>query len=429
MPASLLWHRCQATNTGQLPYLKHQGMMSSFLPKKYHANAFGLTLPSLDFRTKVTVEHLTTSKQFVMPPLVPVHQLKTSVKLKNHQGATSGTDPLPKISPGHDYQSKQRLPCLKHQPQPLASSNHRVTAAPPSTKRKRSKTMNEPSVPPHSQTSSSSVPTSKSHIAEVHRSCRRQLKIATDLLGGFDLWPKDVVIKPPSPEDHSNTTDSEKTSDQPYPEIPPKPVPFLKFLSSKKERPILRTSETIILSLIFNNKSRDKPAPSSFAKFISRGTNTNVPWPQNKNTSPGPNHQTRLNARPSPDWPWARTTSVPFLPPKIWETSMPQTTVTWPDHIAEASPGPDYKVKDTFGPSLHPVRPVIIPLPGRNQSGEIPPGINDQATDPWGLYYWFEVSRGQGHQDSSSMNQSSKPEASASKTPVVTVPPLNRVHT
>ncbi|XP_074070437.1 uncharacterized protein LOC141507045 isoform X2 [Macrotis lagotis] len=393
VPPPLPWQKHQTTSTGPLPSLKYQGKIRSLLPKKYHNHNFGLTIPTSNFRPKASVGYPTSSKQFVLPSLVSVHQSKSSVKLKQNLRGTSGTNSVPKISSGRSHQSKQKL------------------------KQKSSKTMKEPLVPPWHHSSTSSVPASQRHASVHHQTHSRRRKIAAALFGGLDLWPKDIIIKLPSPEVHCNTKDTEKKSDQPEPTVQPHPEtpPLLKLPFSKKERPPLTPTETAVLSLTFN-KSRDKLAPSSYTKFISRGTNTYMPWPQNKSTLTGFNHQIRLNARPaSPDFMHcARTKSVPSLPLKIWETSKPQNIVTKLAHVGEASPGPDCKVKNTFGPSSHPVCPFIQE---RNESGEIPP------TDPTkDLYHWSESSKGQGQSDSPSMSQSNDPEASTvSKPPSGTV--------
>uniref|UniRef100_A0A7N4NQI5 Uncharacterized protein n=1 Tax=Sarcophilus harrisii TaxID=9305 RepID=A0A7N4NQI5_SARHA len=378
----------QAVNTGLFPKLKYQGMRRSFLPKKYHKNVS----PSPDFRTKAA-ERPTCSKQFVVPHLMPVHQSKTTVKFKRPHGVTSVTNPLPKISPCRDYRGKPKLPYLKHQPRPLAYTSHRVVTAPPIVKQKRAKIVNKPSGPPLSRTSSSSLPPCQSH-REVHRRPQHRGMITPALLGKLNLWPKNHFTESPSSEDHPKTTDSEKTSDQSdsHPKSPLQTCPF-----SKKERPIHRRSETALLSLTLN---RNKPARPSFTKFISRGTNTYILWPQNKNTLQG-YHQARSTIRsPSDSMIRPRAKSVPSLPLKVWETTVPQTMTTWPDHVAEASPGPDLKVKDTTGPLPPPVQPVITPVPGLVQSNGIPPDLNDPTT----------VSNGLGHQDSTLVSQSGVPE-------------------
>ncbi|XP_074157131.1 uncharacterized protein LOC141561446 isoform X2 [Sminthopsis crassicaudata] len=394
--SSLSRLKSQAVNTGLFPKLKYQGMRRSFLPKKYHKNVS----PSPDIRTKAIAERPTCSKQFVVPHLMPVHQSKTSVKLKRPHGVTSGTNPLPKISSCRDYRAKPKLPYLKHQPRPLLYSNHRVVTAPPIVKQKRPKIVTtKPSAPPLSRTSSSSLPPCPSH-RDVHRRPKHRGRITTALLGKLDLWPKNRVTESPSSEDHAKTTDSEKTSDQSdlHPKPPLQACPF-----SKKERPIHRRSETALLSLTLN---RNKPARPSFTKFISRGTNTYILWPQNKNTSQG-HHQSRSTTRSPPDSTIRpRAKSVPSLPLKTWKTTGPQTMTTWLDQGAKASPGPDFKVKDTIGPLPPPVQPVITPIPGLIQSKEIPPDLNAQTT----------VSSDLGHQDSTLVSQSSVPETTSVST-------------
>ncbi|XP_051841156.1 uncharacterized protein LOC127554005 [Antechinus flavipes] len=394
----------QAVNTGLFPKLKYQGMRRSFLPKKYHKNAS----PSPDFRTKA-VERPTCSKQFVVPHLMPVHQSKTAVKLKRPHGVTSVTNPLPKISPCRDYRGKPKLPYLKHQPRPLAYASHRVVTAPPIVKQKRAKIVSKPSAPPLSRTSSSSLPPCQSH-REVHRRSQHRGRITTALLGKLDLWPKNHVTESPSSEDHAKTTDSEKSSDQS--DLRPKP-PLQTCPFSKKERPIHRRSETALLSLTLN---RNKPARPSFTKFISRGTNTYILWPQNKNTSQG-YHQARSSIRcPSDSMIRPRAKSVPSQSLKVWETTVHQNMTTWPNHVAAASPGLDVKVKDTTGPSPLPVQPVTTPVPGLVQSNEITPDLNDRTT----------VSNGLGHQDATLVSQSGMPQtASVSTTPDVAASSLH----
>uniref|UniRef100_A0A7N4NQM9 Uncharacterized protein n=1 Tax=Sarcophilus harrisii TaxID=9305 RepID=A0A7N4NQM9_SARHA len=419
-PATLPCLKNPATNSVPLPYLNYQ-VTPKPPPYPCHRSHSVLSLPNPDFRTRSNIS-LGTPPKDVKPPLHPKYYTESPVVLKR----------FPKISQGQNYQ-KEELPHLRQKSPALLFPEHRsedlshLKQQPPYLKvspHREAEELSQPrqkppassSIPdyqleatsprktrdytlPDRQPSARSAPETCSPSAEAAQDNKQQVKILAFVLGGGKT--KCLILQSPFKNHHFKTDMVlEKASD-------------LEYLVNETSKQIdLHFRESTSPLPYLNQQSGTWASPSPLPKYVNRSTSTEVSWPQSNDrfTSLDPNQQARGTMKyPQSFIPCAKAASDPSLSLGTWESSGP---FQCPEHATEASPGPDYKVKDTNWPPSPSGHKVKTPGPGADHFNEVSPNLSHQGTIPMGP----------GQRNSASLVWNSQPAAASNSKTQVIVP-------
>ncbi|XP_056649377.1 uncharacterized protein LOC103101017 isoform X2 [Monodelphis domestica] len=382
-------------NSKSLPYLKYQGITNAS-SSQHHINSSVFSLTNPEFRGRANASLRTTSK-LVKPPFSSKHKVETPLVFERFPKISTSWNSQKK-EPTHPKQQpsplplcenrSEELPQLKQKPSYLQLPDHKDEELPQHRQKPptppisnhqdeaiplincKSKTMGDPSTCPDSQVNDRPVPASLSHSAETPQNLKNNIRVLTVMVSreGTNLWPKCLILQSPHSDHHHSLEEA----------------PDIDYMNQVTKHAL---EETALPFLKGNQQSGPCTLPSSLPKYVNRGTSTDFPWPPfnvmvANITSSDPNHQARVIMRQLRGFtPSTKSVSDSYLSLGAWRTS---GSFPFAEHIAEASPGSDYKAEDTTGLPLHSKHKVTIPPLGVDHFSKVAPDLSPQTAIPMG---------------------------------------------